>query len=255
MPDLARDLLGRLAAAWRFLTVLPFFRPAGPGEAEALKRSALMFPVVGVIIGGVMALMVWGLGAVFPVLVVAALALAALVKVSMGLHLDGVADCGDGLMSMGRGRDRVLEIMKDSRVGAHGVMAVALVLILKFACLSSAGNGMGQWGMAFMMPLCGRAGMLWAMGLLPYARAEGLGKAITAGWREIVFGTVAVGVGFFCFGGWALLGIGLAVWLLLELVWVWYLKRRLGGATGDCYGAACEIGEIAAGLGFLCGDF
>ncbi len=255
MPEMLRDAMERLGAAWRFLTVLPFFNKPGADEAEALRRSALMFPLVGVIIGTAMGLMVWGLGALFPVMVTAALAVAALVKVSMGLHMDGVADCGDGLMSLGRGRERILEVMRDSRIGAHGAMAVGLVLLLKFACLSSAGNGMGQWGMAFMMPLCGRAGMLWCMGLLPYARADGLGKAIQAGWREIFFGTLWVAAGFLYFGGWALLGVGLAVWLIIELVWVWYLRKRLGGATGDCYGAACEIGEVAAGLGFLCGDF
>ncbi len=255
MPDLARDALKRFAAAWRFLTVLPFFWKAGPDEAEAFRRSAIMFPLVGVIIGAVMGLMVWGLGAIFPVMVVAALAVSALIKVSMGLHMDGVADCGDGLMSMGRGRERILEVMRDSRIGAHGAMAVGLVLLLKFACLASAGNGMGQWGMACMMPLCGRAGMLWTMGLLPYIRAEGLGKGIQSGWREILFGTFCVAAGFFAFGGWALMGVGLAVWLIIELIWVWYLQKRLGGATGDCYGAACEIGEVAAGLGFLSGDY
>lgn len=240
------SLLKRFAAAWRFLTVFPFFWAPGDDEGECLKRSAAMFPVVGLILGGVAAAAAWGLGWLFPPLPAAALVTALLALFSVGLHLDGLSDCGDALMTPGRSRDDALAIMKDSRIGSHGALALVLVLLVKFSALPSAPSLV--WA-AFAVPVGGRAALLFPLALLPYVRKQGLGTLFAAGKVSLAFGVVVTAaVLFLAMGmGWRFLP-GFAVWLAVGLGWTWFLRKRLGGSTGDGYGAACELGEAAMAL-------
>lgn len=233
-------------AAWRFLTVFPYPVPAGDDEAELLSRTPAYFAAVGAVLGVAAGCAVAVAGLALPDAVTAVVAVALLAGCSAGLHLDGLADSADGLLSPGRTRERALEVMRDSRIGAHGALALVLVLLLKAACLAS----LPRFEMAltaFLMPLAGRAAMLFPMLLLPYARESGLGRAFAAPNPRLAlsFSCVWVGVGMLlCFG---LVGgaIGFGVWLGTAFGWVLFLRRRLGGATGDAYGAACELAEAA----------
>lgn len=241
------DAIKRFAAAWRFLTVLPFFWPAGDDEGECLRRSMPMFSVVGLILGATAAVFAFLAGHVFPTPALAALCVVLLALFSMGLHLDGLADCADALMSPGRSREKALAIMKDSRVGAHGALALALLLLLKYACLAS----LPHWELCLAVlaaPVAGRVAMLPVMVQLPYAREQGLGKVFAAANTAALFlgGGALLFVVFLAAMGWVGVWVGVVLWLAITQGWVLYLRHRLGGATGDCYGAACELGESAA---------
>ena len=241
-------MLDRFAAAWRFLTVFPF--PGRYGEGGALGRSLAMFPVVGAVLGGLAWLVATALGLVLPPLPLAMLVVAAMALFSFGLHMDGLADCADALLSLGRSRERALEVMRDSRIGAHGALALCLVLLLKVACLAS--MPVAKMALAALAaPVAGRAAMFFPMLLLPYLRDEGLGKIFA---RTHAAPLLAYGVAAVAALSWAALGVssgGVAVgaWAFVVALWVYFLRRRLGGATGDCYGAACELGEAAFVLG------
>ncbi|MCC8190586.1 MAG: adenosylcobinamide-GDP ribazoletransferase [Planctomycetes bacterium] len=239
----------RFAAAWRFLTIFPWPLPAGSDETAALARSPVMFPAVGLAVGIAIAVALAGCVPLFPVSVLAALAVLLLAVPSGGLHLDGLADSADALLAPGRGREAALAIMRDSRIGAHGATALFLVLLIKYACLSALPAELMVLTVA-VAPTAGRAAMLLPMALLPYARPQGLGGifriqdplALTA----FATGWTALGLGL----AWGLRGglVGLGAWLAVVLGWTGFLFRRLGGATGDTYGAGCELAETAVCL-------
>lgn len=239
-----------LLAALRFLTVLPF-----PGSwataAGDLAGSLLWFPVVGALIGAAGAGAWVGLERALPAMPATVLVLALLVLASGGLHLDGLSDAADGLLSS-RPREAALEIMRSGRAGPMGVFAIAAVLGLKFTAISFTYqlDEHAVWRVFLLMPVAGRAALLLSMAVLPYARpAGGLGSPFYAGPRKAA---AAWGLGFLAaagglVAGWAGLvaaGAAAAVTLLFA-VWVWL---RLGGATGDTLGAACELAEAAAAL-------
>jgi adenosylcobinamide-GDP ribazoletransferase len=235
-----------LLAAWRFLTIVPV--PGNWGTAEEdLARSVLWFPMVGLLLGVVAAGLSYALGLVAPPLVVAAVTVIVLVGFSGGLHMDGLADTADGFFSS-RPRERMLEIMKDSHIGAMGVMAIVCVLLLKFAALASL-PAARFWPAALLMPLAGRSALVMHIALLPYARPSGLGAIFyrqntrwAAFWAAGVLAAVA----------WGLLGCcGLSIWVAcLATVFVLsaYVYRKIGGATGDTLGAVCEVIEIVPAL-------
>ncbi len=234
----------KLVAAIRFLTIIPV--PGGYGaEAKDLDGSTWFFPVVGLLIGGAAAALALGLWAVFPPPVAAVLAALALAGASGGLHLDGLADTADGFLSS-RPRERVLEIMKDSRTGAMGVGAIVFAALLKAAALGQFDGAMA-WRAVLLAPVAGRCMMVVAMAVLPYARPEGgLGTAFCKSRAPMraVWSLLVVGAAGGLTAGWAGLiavGAALAVTLLFS-AWSW---RRIGGATGDTFGATCELAELA----------
>jgi adenosylcobinamide-GDP ribazoletransferase len=237
------DLLRGLVAAFAFLTRLPVWR--GPLSERDLGRAVGFFPLVGLVLG----LVGMGLGHlladILPPLALAAMVVALLAALTGALHLDGLADLFDGLAGGGRDRERALAIMRDSRIGAQGAVALVLVLILKVAAVSAALEAR-DLGTLLAFPAIGR----WAVGplilLFGTARAEGLAHRVRAftGAREVLLGTVTLALLVLALGAPVALaaGVALAVALLLGL----WLQTRLGGLTGDAYGAAIEIAEVAA---------
>ena len=237
----------RLLAAMRLLTIVPVPGTWGTAESD-LAGSVAFFPVVGLLLGVAAAALGWGLGQAAPSLVVAAALVIALLSFSGCLHLDGLSDTADGFLSC-RNRQRMLEIMKDSHVGPMGLIAVVSVLLMKFAALASL-EPARLWPAALLMPLAGRVAICMHAALLPAARGDGLGAifcrqrhAAAALWAIGLLAVVAV----------ALLGIrhGLIVWaacLATTLLLAIYVYRKLGGATGDTLGAACEIVEVVPAL-------
>jgi adenosylcobinamide-GDP ribazoletransferase len=235
-----------LLAAMRFLTIVPLPGTWGTGEDD-LARSVPWFPVIGLMFGGIAAALAWGLSGVAPPMVTAALTVVVLLCFSGCLHMDGLADTADGLLSS-RPRERILEIMKDSHTGAMGVIAIVCVLLLKFASLASLPADR-VWAAVLLMPLAGRCAIVIHMAILPYARPDGLGaifyrrpSRLAAVWAACVLAVVA----------WSVLGPrGLIVWavcMVMTLAISAYVYRKIGGATGDTFGAVCELIEIVPAL-------
>jgi adenosylcobinamide-GDP ribazoletransferase len=201
--------------------------------------------------------MYWGAGAglvrVLPLPAAAALLLTLTVLLTRGLHLDGLADTVDGLGG-GCTPEQRLAIMKDSRLGAFGGVALVLALLLKFTFLLALLEQGGGLGLA-LFPIISRGGMVFLAYLSPYARPEGgLGRAMTEGVDGLVFGSAAVGTLGLAFLAGGLWGLGLmagavpVVWLLSR-----YYRRQLGGITGDTLGATNELVEILVLGGALFG--
>ena len=237
----------RFLAALQFLTVIPLPGESNPGE-QVLGGSLVFFPVVGLLIGAVVALIDWALGQFLPIGVTSVLAVILLIAVSGGLHIDGLADTADGLFSS-RPRERILTIMKDSRTGPMGVAAIVAVVSLKIALIASVA-GPWRWWVLLLTPLAGRCALLVHIALLPYVRPEGglagifcrnrsRGHALWALAVLLAAGAVSGGMPGLIAGIAAFLGA-----LLLAA----YLVRRIGGLTGDTLGAACELTELCPAL-------
>lgn len=256
-----------LAAALQFLTRLPI--PVRTTDApEVFRRSTVFYPAAGLAIGAIVAGVAFGVSFVFPAFVNAALLLGIWVFLSGGLHLDGLMDTADGLLSH-RSRERRLEIMKDSRVGAMGVIVCILYLLLKCALLTGlltnveSRDGGAAWWLLALLPVWSRAFLPAAIAGWPYARqgpgvgqlfrtvrgkhalaAFALATALTLLWLQC-----AGGFDWQATVGWILAlaaatygvgSIGAAV-----------VSRKLGGLTGDVYGALNEVLETVLLFGLV----
>src|SRR5262245_26660415 len=229
---------GRLAAG-RFLTCLPL--PAG-SDAGDLGRAAGWFPVVGAVLGVLLAGGQLAGGWLTPPLLTAVLVVALWALLTGGLHLDGLADTADGLGG-GWSRDETLAIMRDARTGAYGVVAVVLVLALKIAALATLAPALG-WRGVLLAPVLARAAPLGLAWLCPPARAEGSGHAFALtvpGGGAVAAALVPIGVALGLFGVAGLVPVALTA--LATGGFAGYLRRRLGGLTGDCLGALVEASE------------
>ncbi|NTV14687.1 MAG: adenosylcobinamide-GDP ribazoletransferase [Desulfobulbaceae bacterium] len=229
-------------AALRFLTILPI--PGQRGHAPGdLSRSLWSFPLVGLLLGVLTATIFWVVWPYLPRPILTVLAVTVLLAWSGGLHLDGVADCADGFFSS-RPRERMLEIMRDSRIGAMGVIGLVLVLALKMAALFALPEEQ-FWQVLLLMPLAGRVGILLMLALLPYARPEGgLATVFFAGSRRLAVlpGLLLLAATAWLAGG--IVGLCAALLsLLLLLPFGLFCYAKIGGATGDTLGAACELSE------------
>lgn len=235
-----------LITALRTLTVLPT-----PGREAASPASALpWFPLVGALIGGLVAALAWAIGDRWAWSAGAATAGVALSAwLTGGLHLDGVGDAADGYFG-GRTPARRLEIMKDVRLGAFGVIALVLLLATKIVALERL-TALGQWRWMVVPFVLARTAQVVPAVLLPYARGEG-GKAeafvAQAKARHLVI-AVALAAAL-CYGlaggrGLIVLGAGLGFTLCLT----WRLKQAFGGATGDLLGLTSELVETLALFG------
>lgn len=224
--------------ALSFLTRIPVPRGSHPG---GWSRSVRYYPVVGLVIGGVLAGFDLAVASWFPAGVRGVLLLGLWVWLTGGLHLDGWMDVADGFGSY-RSRERTLEIMKDSRVGAMGVIAAILLLLLKASVLASTPDPL--WIPLLMAPMFGRWALLLAIRFFPYLTQDGIGKGLREGLTLISLAgatllTLLVAVGIAGFQGLWFFVIPL-VWVLL---WARLAWKRLGGWTGDLYGALVEATE------------
>ena len=225
--------------ALMLLTRLPAGRLAG--TAPALGRAAKAFPLVGLITGPIgWAVYAGASAAGLPTGVAAGLTLFALALATGALHLDGLADCADGLFG-GRDRARRLEIMRDSRIGSYGVAALILCLGLQGTAIAAAAPALP----AFLLAGVGsRIAMTAVLIALPPARDDGLGRsAARAGWGALAPGGAVLLVVAAMSGPIALPALALAA---LATFWVARLARaRIGGQTGDVLGASQALAETA----------
>ena len=209
---------------------------------EDFGRSVLCFPLVGVLIGGVLCIVYAGGTFFFSNDYAAVLVIGAWFLVTGGLHADGFMDTADGIFS-GRSRERMLEILKDSRVGANGVMAFFFLAVLKISFLANIPSAIVPAAL-IAIPAAARFGTLISIFEFPYARKEGLGRAFIqyappytlAAAFVLALIPVAYG-GFFCL---ILLGAAMMISLCANR----YITCVLGGVTGDTYGAVLELSEM-----------
>jgi adenosylcobinamide-GDP ribazoletransferase len=234
---------GPLGEALRFLTIIPV--PGMPPAAEAsIGRAIPLFPLAGLVLGALLAACGLALGALWGGGVRAVGLVVAWGVITAGLHLDGLSDTFDGVMSW-RSRERKLEIMRDSRIGAMGALALAAVLGLKVALLAGAGEG---WLQAILLaPVLGRWADVYGIVAFPPAREGGLGRAFHSmlAPRDIAIASGSALLLALAVAGPRGLVALLLVWLAAHLLGRWW-TRDLGGLTGDTYGALCEIGEVVA---------
>jgi adenosylcobinamide-GDP ribazoletransferase len=233
-------------AALRFLTVFPIPASWGQGES-ALAKGVRWFPVIGLLLGGVAAIGVGLLQSWVPAPLLCALIVVGLIGFSGALHLDGLSDTADGFLSA-RPKEKILEIMKDSHIGAMGVTAIAGVLLLKYSALLSVPT-LALSKTVLLMPLAGRCAMVLNMALLPYIRPQGLGTVFA----QTRHGVAALGGAILLLlTSWFLLGvtgvIAAAASLGTALFLAAYSRHKIGGATGDTYGAVCELTELIPAL-------
>ncbi len=237
-----------LRAALGFFTRLPI----GSAPLPPTFRGVIVWlPVVGLIIGALAALALGLTASALPASLCGVIGCLVWVAVTGGLHLDGVADCGDGLIVEAPPARR-LEIMKDSRLGTFGGAALFFILALKAAALGAlAGTFQADGGWRAFAPLllsCCLAGtlarcMVFAAMRVPSARPGGLGEALHEGVaprHELI--ALALGLGVCAANGMrgfhALIAALPAAWLLLSAA-----KKRLGGVTGDVFGCLVELTE------------
>ena len=237
--------------AIRFFTRLPV--PGWVGHsAEALNRSARYFPAVGLLVGGIGALVFLGAMQLWPQPVAVLLSLAATIYATGAFHEDGLADTVDGI---GGGWDKllILEIMKDSRVGSYGVVALVLALLGKFVLLNSLDAALVPYAL-FAGHALSRFCSTILLATMTYVREDLLSKAKPLA-TQLSLGEMLVALSFVLVAllllppAKALAGCALAAistgWLAAKF------KRWLGGYTGDCLGAVQQVSELVFYLGLL----
>lgn len=228
--------------AWQFLTIVPTPVALRWHEGD-MGRSMRYFPLVGVAIGSLLALIDRCLAAILPADLVSLLLVVVLTLVTGALHLDGLADLCDGFGARG-GRERFLAVMKDSSTGAVGVTGVALDLLLKYQAIAHLPPQLRWQTLVFFPALARYAQVLLTTGSRR-ARADGLGALFITdtGRREL-----GVAAAVTLVAGWFLLEHLAVICAIIVSAFVWlariYFHRRLGGISGDIIGAVSELSEI-----------
>jgi adenosylcobinamide-GDP ribazoletransferase len=241
--------LRSLRIAFGLMTTLPIKLPDNWSAGDS-GLASLWYPFVGLIVGAITWLAWKGALFLLPASVAGVVTLVVWVVLTGGLHLDGLADCCDGLLSS-TSLERRLEIMKDPHVGAFGVIGLVLVLMLKAAALGSLAPASSP-GILLASSLA-----RWCIlpaALLPLARPSGMGADLALGFRSsfIIWGAItplAIAISLGARGSVsALAGLGAAV-LVLGLA-----KSRIGGVTGDVFGMVVEVVETVVLIALLIGD-
>lgn len=227
----------------QFLTRIRVKRQANWTD-EACGGSVKFFPLYGVVIGVVLAAGYHVCGQFFPPLLTAVFLLILEVYITGGIHVDGFMDTMDGLFS-GRPPERILEIMRDSRVGAYGVISFGLLYLSKFSIYYEFPSEILMPAL-IITPVLGRWAMVMGITQFPYARPAGMGKCFHqfAGRSAMPVATVLAAA--------AAAGLGWMGAVVLTVVGAWsYLfcrriSKKLGGLTGDVYGAITELTQVVA---------
>jgi len=245
--------LKRLVLMLQFFTRIPINISISSNSSD-FGKGLVYAPFVGLVIGALLTMAAYGLLCIFPRVMVTAIILVLYMMVTGGLHLDGLGDTFDGIFS-NRSKERMLEIMRDSRVGTNAVLAVSGVILLDFAALTQI-NPDYYLRTILLMPMAGRTGSLVGAAVSRYARqGEGLGKSFIdfCGKKELIWGLAI-------YTAISLLTLDLGLWLVLllppfsALLFVRFFSRKTGGATGDILGAVCELNQcifLIAACGIL----
>lgn len=237
----------RLVAALQFLTILPLGRPL-PLEPIAMVP---FFPLAGLIVGTLLAGADLLAGSIWPRPAAAAVDVVLLVILTGALHLDGLGDTADGIFSH-RGKQRALEIMKDSRLGTMGLVAIVACLGIKYAALTCLAQR--HFLMLLIIPALSRSSVLFGMRALPYGRPQGgTGHAFFENpLPRRALRWILLPAGLALLGG--LQGILLlALSALITAAILWFYRRKMGCITGDMLGAMIETVEALLFLAAVAG--
>lgn len=248
----ATDFIADLARSVAFLSRIPvpdrYFR----GQSGSFSRAVRAFPLAGALIALIPALVLYTLSQTGDALVTSLIALSLMVLMTGALHEDGLADAADGLGG-GRDREHALAIMKDSRIGSYGVVAMLLSFSLRAASLAALARFDSSLAAVSMLAAActSRSVMIWHWSALPPARTNGVAVAIGAPERTarnmaLLIGGV-MGLIFIA----SHLGIAVAIFVLVVSaiagqVFTAFVRRKLGGHTGDTIGATQQVSEIVA---------
>jgi adenosylcobinamide-GDP ribazoletransferase len=248
--------LRRFVLMLQFMTAIPI-RVSIKADREDFGKGLVLAPVVGLVIGILLAGGNYLLGLLFPPLVTAVLTILFYIILTGGLHLDGLGDTADGLFS-NRPRERMLEIMKDSRVGTNAVLILTIVVLLDISLLSSLQNQLVF--ILLLMPVAGRIGSLTGAGSSYYAgTSDGPGRWCVeyCGLKDvlsglviylIIFAAVAWITGLYTGSPDLLKGSCILFTALVPplsaFILARLLGRKLGGVTGDILGAVCELNQV-----------
>ncbi|MEO1268877.1 MAG: adenosylcobinamide-GDP ribazoletransferase [Myxococcota bacterium] len=235
-------------AAFVFLTRIPV--GGFPYTPDAWRWSTAWFPFVGAVLGALMAAAWMGLAIGLGPMATATAVVGLGMMLTGGFHEDGVADTADA-MGGAFDQDRLFEILKDSRVGAFGAMALFVVLLLRVSLLAELDEA-APW--ALILTQCAaRTPPIWQMALIPYVTRDeasksrlvtrgGAAQALTATlWPVLVGGGLVA-------SGWATLGDAIAVavaGIAVAAITAWRYRARAGGLTGDFLGATEQLSECA----------
>jgi len=246
--DLSRQLHAAITAV-QFLTRVPL--PGGihrsASDRTLLRDAVAYFPLVGGVVGAFSGGVVWMAALLWPPIVAVALGLIAEAILTGAFHEDAVADCCDAFGG-GWTRDDVLRIMKDSRVGSFGALGLTLAVLLRSGCLLAipvgelvatvaASAAVGRWAILLLMRI-----------VVPIPNRDGLAKDVgeQLGWRDLLKGsalTLPVASIFLVTRPVAGM-VGVIAVAATTFAWASYVRRRLGGITGDCLGCGCYLGQV-----------
>ncbi|BCU82722.1 adenosylcobinamide-GDP ribazoletransferase [Polycladomyces abyssicola] len=233
-------------SALAFLTRIPI--PARLLHSDGWRSSPVFYPAVGGVIGLCLAGFNWLTEPWLPPWIRTVLVVGVWVRLTGGLHLDGLMDTADG-MGANRDREQTLTIMKDSRVGAMGVLAALFVILVKMAAVHD--MGLSAAAALFSAPVAGRMAILSAIYFWPYVRQDGVGsqlKAALTGWQ--VAGAYAFGIILLAVADGWLAMLPLTITLVVTVWMARRVIRRIGGLTGDVYGAIVEVTEATVLVAF-----
>ena len=239
-----RRRLAQLQVALMLLTRLPAGQLRAP--VPTLGQSAWAFPLVGLAVGSLAALtLLLGQALHLPPGVAAGLALLVGILATGGLHEDGLADLADGFGG-GRDRARKLEIMRDSRIGSYGTLALILSLGLRWQAMASLPAPTAVWAL-LGLAIASRAVLPAVMVLIPAARSDGLGKSASGGSAQGAGAAAAIGLTALTIslGLWPAVVVSLAI-LVLAFAMARLALHQIGGQTGDVLGAIQQCAELAA---------
>jgi len=229
--------------ALQFLTRIPV-RSSMQVQGAVMGRSVLYYPLVGLLIGLILALL-FDLLAQQSLILSAAILLAVWVLITGGLHLDGLADSADAWAGGLGDKVRTLEIMKDPRSGALAIVVLILVLLLKYSAIVAALE-IDQWQSLLIAPILGRSAVVMLFLTTPYVREQGLGSDMAkhlprkVAWLILLLVT---GVVVYVLGMPSSV-IVMAVFILAFLGLRHMMLDRVGGMTGDTAGALVELVEL-----------
>lgn len=258
-----KNLITDLRSALLFITILP----AGKNVVYSPIGMIKFFPVVGLMLGGLLLVFDWCVSFFWPPGVVAVLDVVFLVVITGAFHLDGLGDAADGLFSH-RSKEQALEIMKDSRTGMMGLVAIFCILVLKIAGIyaiktngqiisTTLSQYMFQIGFILLIvPAYARAATLFGIRFLEYGRKNtGTGLDLfkkPIGFKDFFFVVIIVAISLVL--GYKGLVLN-SVFMITTVLIVWFYKRKLNCITGDMLGAMTEVTEavlfLAAGACFI----
>ena len=244
-------IINRFGVALQFLTRLPLpWQP--PYDEHDFPRALHYAPLVGAVLGAILAAIAWLLGFIAPPELRAMVLLVAYIWLTGGLHLDGLGDTFDGLGS-GKNPERMLEIMRDSRIGSSALLAILAAMLLNWSALMVLPEDI-LLRTLLLYPVLGRMCMLISAASSSYARSgPGLGRAII---EACSFRSIAPWLGAVLLYAYACLNYAGLLCVLFAYGVAWALSKSiantLGGATGDTLGAVLEISQVAVLVAIAC---